>query len=130
MKSTVKNHQSKEYFISHEFASFINDHNFADIPQDVVQRAKYLILDAVGIAFASTQYDFAHRTLSALSEFGTGKAKVIGLSTTLSMRDAVRLNGLLIHGLDYDDTHVGGVIHATASCLPTALGVAAHRRQN
>ena len=28
------------------------------------------------------------------------------------------INGLLIHGLDYDDTHPGSVVHATAARLP------------
>lgn len=32
------------------------------IPAEVRERARYLILDAVGIALASTQYDFSHRT--------------------------------------------------------------------
>ena len=38
---------------------------------------------------------------------------MIGLATKLSMRDAMLMNGILIHGLDYDDTHAAGVIHAT-----------------
>lgn len=112
--------------IAPQLARFVTDLDLAAVPADVRERARYLILDAVGIAYASTQFDFAHRTLSALSEFGPGPANVIGLAARLPLRDAVTLNGLLIHGLDYDDTHVPGVIHATASCLPTALGMAAH----
>lgn len=104
------------------FASELRDE---DVPQAVRERARYLMLDAVGIAFASTQYEFAHRTLSAVSEFGGGDIDVIGFGTRLALRDAVLMNGLLVHGLDYDDTHTRGVIHATASCFPTALGVAA-----
>ena len=106
-------------------AEFAAGLDYEAIPADVRERAKYLILDAVGIAHASTRYDFAHRTLSAVSELGRGDANVIGLSAKLSLRDAVLINGLLVHGLDYDDTHARGVIHATASCFPAALGVAA-----
>jgi 2-methylcitrate dehydratase PrpD len=29
-----------------------------------------------------------------------------------------------VHGLDFDDTHTGGVIHATASIWPTVLATA------
>jgi 2-methylcitrate dehydratase PrpD len=43
-------------------------------------------------------------------------------------RDAALLNGILIHGLDFDDTHSGGVIHATSSVLPTVLAVGARQR--
>ena len=98
------------------------------IPPAVLERAKYLILDAVGIAHASTRYEFAHRSLSAATELaaGMGDTPVIGLSARLQLRDAMLMNGILVHGLDYDDTHVQGVIHSTAACFPAALGVAAH----
>ncbi|TAL89856.1 MAG: MmgE/PrpD family protein [Candidimonas sp.] len=98
------------------------------IPVAVIERAKYLILDAVGIAYASTHYEFAHRSLSATTELsaGAGDTPVIGLSARLQLRDAMLMNGILVHGLDYDDTHSQGVIHSTAACFPAALGVAAH----
>ena len=34
------------------------------------------------------------------------------------------MNGILVHGLDFDDTHSRGVIHATASSFPCALALA------
>ena len=43
----------------------------------------------------------------------------------LALRDAVVMNGVLIHGLDYDDTHLEGVVHASSSCFSCALGMAA-----
>lgn len=112
--------------LSRDLGRFASTLRFDDIPEPIRRRAKYLILDAVGIAHASTSFDFAHRTLSAVCELGSGTQPVIGMSARLPLRDAVLMNGFLIHGLDYDDTHVPGVIHATASCFPTALGVAAH----
>ncbi|MGD9864047.1 MAG: MmgE/PrpD family protein [Pseudodonghicola sp.] len=117
--------QSNPNPISRTLAAFASDLDPAAIPAEVRERARYLILDAVGIALASTQYDFSHRTLAALREFGTGPAPVIGYGTRLSLRDAVTMNGFLVHGLDFDDTHTRGVIHATASAFPTALGMAA-----
>ena len=117
--------------IAPQLAEFVTKLGHDDIPANIRTRASYLILDAVGIALASTQYDFAHRTLTALSGFGAGGGDgghVIGFGTRLPLRDAVMLNGLLVHGLDYDDTHVAGVIHATAAAFPAALGMAADRR--
>ena len=109
--------------IARQLAAFAGTLDGNAIPAEVRERARYLILDAVGIALASTQYDFSHRTLSALREFGEGSSPVIGYGTHLGLRDAVTMNGFLIHGLDYDDTHTRGVIHATASCFPTAMGM-------
>lgn len=110
--------------VAQKLARFVSRLRDDAIPAAARERARYLILDAVGIALASTQFDFSHRTLTALREFGDGIFDVIGYEARLSLRDAVTMNGFLIHGLDYDDTHTRGVIHATASCFPTALGLA------
>jgi len=37
------------------------------------------------------------------------------------------VSGVLVHGLDYDDTHLGGVVHATTSLWPTVLAVGARQ---
>ena len=62
----------------------------------------------------------------ALSE-GQGERAVIGMAKRLAQRDAALLNGVLCHGLDYDDTHMTGIIHLTVSVLPTVLSLAGQR---
>lgn len=117
-----------EQTIAEELAAFAARLRATEIPTPVLERARHLILDAVGIAHASTHYDFAHRSLSAVQELSGpegGNTPVIALSARMTPRDAMLMNGILIHGLDYDDTHAAGVIHATASTLPCALGTAA-----
>lgn len=111
--------------IAETLARFAADLDRHDIPATVLERAKYLILDSVGIACASTRYEFANRALSAVTELsaGRGDMPVIGSAQRLLPRDAMLMNGILVHGLDYDDTHAAGVIHATASCFPCAMGV-------
>ena len=49
---------------------------------------------------------------------------MIGLKARLSPRDAALLNGILVHGLDFDDTHTGAVLHVTASIWPAVLSAA------
>ena len=114
--------------IAATLAAFAKNLRVETIPAAVLERAKHLILDAVGIAHASTGYGFAQRSLAAAAELsaGAGDMPVIALPARLQLRDVMLLNGILVHGLDYDDTHVQGVIHATASCFPCALGVASH----
>ena len=112
--------------ISQTLAEFAHGMTYDDIPVDVRERAKYLILDAVGIAMASTRYPFAKAILAGIQAVGEpGVLPVIGLTDRLGMRDAVLMNGALVHGLDYDDTHMESVVHATAVTMPTALVVAA-----
>lgn len=110
--------------VSQRIARFAADLRPEDLPAEVVEAAQLLILDAVGVALASGTFDFAKRALAATIDLAGGRSgdsTVIGLPVRLPPRDAAHLNGVLIHGLDYDDTHPGGVVHATASALPTSL---------
>ena len=110
--------------VSEELSKFVLGLTHAQIPTAVRERAKHLILDSVGIALASTKYPFASVSFAALEQLGAGKSPVIGIGRRLALRDAVLMNGTLIHGLDFDDTHSRGVIHATASSFPCALALA------
>src|SRR5262245_28530372 len=110
--------------LSEELAQFALGLSYEQIPAAVRERAKHLILDSVGIALASSKYPFAAVSLAAMAELGTGTSPVIGVGRRLSLRDAVLMNGILVHGLDFDDTHSRGVIHATASSFPCALALA------
>ena len=95
---------------------------FEDIPAPVLDRAKLLILDALGCGLGSNAYDFADASLAgAIALGGEGRCSVIGRAVLLPLRDAAMINGMLIHGLDFDDTHLASIVHPTAACLPTAL---------
>jgi 2-methylcitrate dehydratase PrpD len=110
--------------VAERLASYAADFRYEQVPQATRERAKLLILDAVGIAFTSTQYEFAHRTLNGLMAMDEGgSSPLIGMPGKLALRDAVLMNGVLVHGLDYDDTHVRAILHPTASAFPCALGV-------
>lgn len=111
--------------ISETIANFAADLSFGDLPAHVVERSKLFILDCIGIAFASTRFEFSRTALSALTAFGEGGSQpVVGFRNTLPVRDAALMNGILMHGLDYDDTHVAAVCHASTSATPTALAMA------
>ncbi len=111
-------------FIAESLADFAVSLSSEAIPQYVRQRAAYLMLDAAGIAHASTTFEFARQAAGAVSTFEGGACPVIGLPMKLALRDAVLLNGILVHGLDFDDTHQAGVVHVSSSCFPAALGAA------
>lgn len=114
--------ETKAKLISETLADFAHGLDPRTIPQQVRERARHLMLDATGIAYASGRYDFAHKAMTAIAGLGgEGSVPVIGLPARLPPRDAALINGILVHGLDFDDTHSGGVIHATASMWPAVL---------
>ncbi|WP_242139943.1 MmgE/PrpD family protein [Sphingomonas sp. TREG-RG-20F-R18-01] len=112
--------------LSATYAAFANELTIDRVPSTVLERARHLILDAVGTGIAAIGAPWANRAFAAAEELGQGTAPVLGHGRALAPRDAAMLNGILMHGLDYDDTHAGGIIHATVSAFPTAL-VAADR---
>jgi len=96
-----------------------------DVPAAARLRGRLSILDALGVGLASNAYPYADRALagiSAMAEPG-GSCSVIGRHERLPVRDAALANGILIHGLDFDDTHLGSIVHPTAACLPCALSL-------
>jgi 2-methylcitrate dehydratase PrpD len=113
--------QSKARQLS-EFAAALT---WEDIPPAVRERAKLQILDAVGTGIAANSYPFAGWALAGVRALGSGgPCSIIGQAERLSPRDAALANGMLMHGLDFDDTHLGSIIHATVACLPATLAVA------
>jgi 2-methylcitrate dehydratase PrpD len=106
-------------------ADFVVAMQLSDVPKLVRERGCHLILDAVGVALAARRYAFAERTLAgAVALGGDGLSTVIGHRERLPLRDAALVNGVLLHGLDFDDSHLTAIIHPTVTCLPAALGVA------
>ena len=106
----------------------------AAVPEAIRLRACHLMLDAIGCALASRGEEFARRGALAVSSLdGAANADasappVIGFAQRLPMRDAMLLNGLLCHGLDYDDTHVEGVVHLGVSLVPAVLALGSRPR--
>jgi len=114
------------------FARFAAGLKLESVPVEVLEHAKLCLIDAAGIALASTTFDFAHRAASGVAllagrDLAPAGVPVIGMGLSLPVRDAILMNGTLVHGLDFDDTHSGSVVHATASAFPVAFANALAR---
>ena len=115
--------------LARRLAAFATSLDARTLPPAVIERAKLNILDGVGIGLAASTYEFAARTARGLLDIGEpGDSPLLGRPERLNLRDAMLLNGVLVHGLDYDDTHGDSVCHCTASALPLVLGVGHARR--
>lgn len=111
-------------------AEFVHGLALPAVPAAMQQRALHLALDAVGCGLAARHEDFAVRLAAAIGDLGDGENAqrgVPGFARRLPLRDAVWLSGVVMHGLDYDDTHMAGVVHLTVGILPAVLGLAAER---
>jgi len=121
---TVTDHATTS--LSNRFADAVASMTLDDIPSTVLDVAKSHLLDALGIAIASTGMDYGqaiHRAGVALG--GTGDSRALGFGTPMPAASAALVNGTLIHGLDFDDTHIGAIYHATGPALAAALAIGA-----
>jgi 2-methylcitrate dehydratase PrpD len=116
--------QTTKTTVSEELAAFVRELSIEDVPAPVLVRARLHMLDALGIAVASSGMDFGHAVHRAGSRLGAGRdSRVLGFGTSLPAPSAALVNGTLIHGLDFDDTHIEAIHHATAPALAAALAV-------
>ena len=114
--------------VAESLAEFVSGLDHASIPAAIRAQAALHLLDAVGIAFASAGFEFAHKACAGLAALGSGEFTVIGMPAKLALRDAVMMNGMLVHGLEFDDTAIRGRIHPSAFAVPCALGTGAFAR--
>jgi 2-methylcitrate dehydratase PrpD len=109
---------------SRKLATLAAGLRLADVPAPVRERAKLHILDGLGLAFASHAYAYAKSAVAGAAALGGGgPCSVIGRPERLDARDAALANAVLIHGLDFDDTHLASIIHPTCTSLPAALAL-------
>src|SRR6202008_4589575 len=108
-------------------AAYVADLKFADIPAEVLERAKVLTLDFLGSAIRARRDAESTpsllKMLETLALDGKGEATVFGDSKTWSPAVAALLNGALGHSLDFDDTHADSSLHPSAPVVPAAFAV-------
>ena len=94
------------------------------LPTEVVNRARFLVLDLVGnIVRARHDADSTPALLAATRAMGmaAGNSGVFGDAARYTPAGAAFLNGALAHSLDFDDTHAAGSLHPGAPVIPAAL---------
>jgi 2-methylcitrate dehydratase PrpD len=101
---------------------------FGDLSAAARREARRGVLDWIGCALAGS----GHRTITTLlgvlqETSGKPAATVLGRNLKLGLLDAPLANGQMGHVLDYDDTHMGGVVLHTSSPVLAALFALAER---
>jgi len=109
-----------------EFASFIGQLKFEDLPPATVHAARRGVLDWLGCALAASRHPTIDKVIAVLEANGSSpRATVLGRAVRLSHSDTALVNGQMGHLLDYDDTHMGGVVlHASSPVLAALLSAA------
>src|SRR5712672_4124148 len=107
-------------------------HLAAARPDDLSAAARHAarrgVLDWIGCALAGSPHQTIGRLVAVLQETGgRPQATVLGRRRKLGLLDAPLANGQMGHLLDFDDTHMGGVVLHTSSPVLAALFALAER---
>ena len=105
---------------------FAADLSLDDVPDDVLDHVRHLILDSVGVMLGGSRLPQAEIVTEFWGERGgTPESTVPGVDERLPVTTAAYLNGYLANLLDYDDTYSGRAIgHPGATVIPPTLAVA------
>jgi 2-methylcitrate dehydratase PrpD len=108
--------------------TWVADLTLDQVPHDVVERAKHLLLDGLGCALVGAQLPWSRvATDTVLGMEGKGETVVIGTGHTTSAPAAAVLNGTFIQGFELDDFHPLAPLHSCSLLVPALLSTATAR---
>ena len=96
-----------------------------DLAADVIDRARYFLLDYLAVAIRGSREESAQCVRRMIARIDApGRASVLGTSLQTLPGFAAFANGTASHGIEMDDTHSGGSIHLGATMYSVAFALA------
>jgi aconitate decarboxylase len=108
-----------------ELCRFLADTSFEDLPDDIVERTRYLLLDGIACGLVAAKLPWSVKAVEGtLKVDGDGAATLWGWGRTLTPMSAALLNGTFIQGFELDDFHPHGALHSSSVVVPAAVAAA------
>jgi 2-methylcitrate dehydratase PrpD len=115
--------------ISHALAELTIESPAGTIPESCIVDARKFVLDCSATALAAYDEPGIRPVLDVIRSWGGhAQSTCMYYGDQLPLPATVLLNGTMIHALDFDDVHIPGALHITASVVPVALGLAEYLR--
>ena len=109
--------------VSALIADFITMLDMKAVPQPVIERARTVFIDTIGVMLAGSHEDVSHLMVEMVkAEASAPQATVVGQALRASPQLAALANGVASHAMDYDFTFMRG--QAAAAVIPAILPVA------
>ncbi len=109
--------------ITGKLTQWIADTLYSSIPTDVVERAKYLILDGIACGLVAAHLPWSETAAKAVFKMEPeGQCSIIGWQDKkLSPLAATILNSTFVQGFELDDYHSRAPLHSNSLLLPALL---------
>src|SRR5580658_3573607 len=118
-------HGNTDNIHTRRIAEFVSRLTYEQIPAEVRERIKLLILDSLGCAIYGANLEWCRILRGTLEKLdATRTTSVWGTGQRLSSPHAALVNGTQVQGFELDDVHRQGVLHVGAVTLPALIAVA------
>jgi len=107
-----------------EVSSYISKSGKAELPAEVIKKAKCHILDTLGAIVSGSKFkpgEYAKKY--AKSQGGVEEAQVVGSPFVTSAINAALANGMMAHADETDDSNESSLTHPGCAIVPAALAV-------
>jgi aconitate decarboxylase len=109
-----------------QIADYAASLKLSDVPQDVIARAKGVMLDGLGCGLYGSDVTWTRILAGVVKRLEPkgGQASIWGCSQTASAVNAALVNGTMVQGYELDDVHINGALHTCSIVLPAAFAAA------
>jgi 2-methylcitrate dehydratase PrpD len=109
--------------VSQTIADFVTSFDLKTVPQPVIDRARMVFIDTVGVMLAGSHEESSHLIAAMVKAEGSApQASIVQEDLRASPQLAALANGVAAHGMDYDFTFMRA--QAIAAVIPAILPVA------
>ena len=106
-------------------AAFVSGSDYDDLPPEVVEKTKYIVLDQIGCQLASSTLPWNAVVYDHVQSLGAiGDSTVVGHGFKTHPECAALVNATFGHGFEIDDFHIGCFAHPGCVSVPAALAMA------
>src|SRR3954471_16984135 len=118
-------HSGADNIHTRRIAEFVSGLGYAQIPAEVRERIKLLILDSLGCAIYGADLQWCRILQDTFGDLdATRTTSIWGTDRKLSSANAALVNGTQVQGFELDDVHRDGVLHCGAVTLPALIAIA------
>jgi aconitate decarboxylase len=118
-------HAGTDNVHSRRIAEFVSGLTYEQIPGEVRERIKLLILDALGCGIYGAATEWCRILCGSLEALDASRTTTIwGTGKKLSSPHAALVNGTQVQGFELDDVHRTAVLHVGAVTLPALIAAA------
>ena len=112
--------------LTRRFADLAATLSYDALPEPVVDKAKLILRDSIGIQIAaSAASESARKSVDLIRRWGgSEEATVIGYGFKAPAPHAAQCNAMMAHGLQLDDTHSAGLLKAGSVLVPSVFAAA------